>query len=233
MFNDQIINNFLYADDSCVLAPSPAGLQKLLNICSKYAIKHSILYNHKKTFCICFRPKSMGRMKIPKICLDNVSLVFVNSIRYLGIVLHEHSFDTDDMKRHIRYIYSRGNLLTRKFHNCTKEVKCKLFKTFCYSMYGGNLWTNYSKCMFDKVKVAFNNIYRYMFNVKRGESISASMLNNNIDCFSVLLRKYHFSFRKRVFNSCNMYVKTVVNSFYFNHCSSFHNIWNKNLFTFT
>ena len=36
---------------SRVLCPSASGLQKLLNICASYAIKHDIMYNVKKTQC--------------------------------------------------------------------------------------------------------------------------------------------------------------------------------------
>ena len=45
------VNNFSYADDMAILSPSASWLQKLLNICELYAIKH-IIYNFKKTQCM-------------------------------------------------------------------------------------------------------------------------------------------------------------------------------------
>ena len=34
------LNHLCYADDLCLINLSPAGMQKLLGICSKYAIDH-------------------------------------------------------------------------------------------------------------------------------------------------------------------------------------------------
>ena len=48
-FGGMSVNNFSYADDMAILSPSESGLQKLLNICASYAIKHDIMYNVKKT----------------------------------------------------------------------------------------------------------------------------------------------------------------------------------------
>ena len=45
-------NNFGYADDMSIVAPSPGGLQKLIGICEHYAMKHDITYNIKKSVCM-------------------------------------------------------------------------------------------------------------------------------------------------------------------------------------
>ena len=41
----EIVNHLSYADDLCLICLSSAGMQKLLNVCSKYATKHSLSYN--------------------------------------------------------------------------------------------------------------------------------------------------------------------------------------------
>ena len=46
--NEKFINHLMYADDSCIIAPSPSALQKLLNICTSFAIESSTVYNEKK-----------------------------------------------------------------------------------------------------------------------------------------------------------------------------------------
>ena len=43
-----ILNHLCYADDLCLINLSSAGMQKLLGICSKYAIDHSLTYDAKK-----------------------------------------------------------------------------------------------------------------------------------------------------------------------------------------
>ena len=35
----------LYADDLCLISLSSAGMQKLLDMCSSYAIEHLLTYN--------------------------------------------------------------------------------------------------------------------------------------------------------------------------------------------
>ena len=44
----RFVNHLMYADDSCIISPSPAGLQKLLDICSVYADANTIVFNELK-----------------------------------------------------------------------------------------------------------------------------------------------------------------------------------------
>ena len=46
------LNHLCYADDLCLISLSSAGMQKLLNLCSKYAVDHSLTYNAKKLVTI-------------------------------------------------------------------------------------------------------------------------------------------------------------------------------------
>ena len=48
-----MVNHLAYADDLVILSPSTKGLQKLLHIFSDYGEEHDIMFNHKKTECIC------------------------------------------------------------------------------------------------------------------------------------------------------------------------------------
>ena len=82
----------------------------------------------------------------------------------------------------------------------------------------------------NRVKVAFNNVYRHLFNIPYGASISMSMVFNNIDCFQVLCRKYAYSFRKRIFECDNTLVKCIAMSSFFNVESSFSRVWASELF---
>ena len=100
MFNGKMVNHFLYADDSSLLAPSPSGLQTLIDICDKYAMKNCIIYNELKTNCMCFKPKSMSKLIIPDFYLNNVKLNLVNIVKYLGVFICDDLSDCDDMSRH-------------------------------------------------------------------------------------------------------------------------------------
>jgi len=54
--------------------------------------------------------------------------------------------------------------------------------------------------------MAFNNIYRKLFGILRGESMSASYVNNNIDSFGVLVHKNVYSFKTRLDANNNLLV---------------------------
>ena len=60
--NGTFINHLLYAEDTCSIAPCPTALQKLLDICSAYAVSHTITFNVKKTMCMCmcFKPCNLN-----------------------------------------------------------------------------------------------------------------------------------------------------------------------------
>ena len=51
----RIGNHLCYADDLCLISLSSAGMQKLLGICSKYTIEHSLTNNAKIGFhCVSY-----------------------------------------------------------------------------------------------------------------------------------------------------------------------------------
>ena len=228
--NGQLVNHLLYADDTCIIAPSPGGLQKLLDICCTYAEVNTILFNDKKTKCMCFKPRSLKHLNVPPVFLCDTELKFVTDIKYLGIFLNADMTDHDDMNRHVRYLYAKGNMLLQKFKNCSDNVKFRLFTTYCNSFYGGHLWTVYKPAQLDKVCVAFNNVFRMLFSIKRGVSISNIYVTNNIDSLTVLVRKAAFHFRNRLLKSENVLVKSFINSVHFILHSSFKKLWNNILF---
>ena len=72
----QLVNHISYADDMCLLSFSTAGMQKLLNICDQYSNDHDLIYNSKKTMCMCFTPKSCKSHEC-KLSLNQESLSVV------------------------------------------------------------------------------------------------------------------------------------------------------------
>ena len=52
--------------------------------------------------------------------------------------------DDDDMMRQRRQLYAQGNVLSRRFHMCSLEVKNVLFRTFCTPLYTCQLWSRYT-----------------------------------------------------------------------------------------
>ena len=63
--NGMIINHLMYADDTCIIAPSHTSLRELLDICPDFSVSNYIIFNEKKTRCVCFKPNSLNGLFVP------------------------------------------------------------------------------------------------------------------------------------------------------------------------
>jgi hypothetical protein len=63
-----LINHLGYADDMCLMTLTPGGMQKLLNVCRQYGVKHDVIYHKKKTVCMIFKPSCFKGIK-PLTCI--------------------------------------------------------------------------------------------------------------------------------------------------------------------
>ena len=58
------VNHVMYADDICLMAPSPAALQKLINICYNISAQNNLSFNCSKSFFMEFKP-GLYRLSCP------------------------------------------------------------------------------------------------------------------------------------------------------------------------
>ena len=70
----------MHADDLCLKSLSSAGMQKLLGICSEYAIDHSLTYNANKSFSLCFIPGTL-KFDRPALYMDNLLIPSVSECK--------------------------------------------------------------------------------------------------------------------------------------------------------
>ena len=138
------VPTMLYADDLCVIAPSPRGLQSLLDICTKYGFENDILYNPAKSSCLVVKPSTF-QLKCPDVYINHNKLDYVVKVKYLGVIICDDMKDDEDMLRHLRSFYARSNSILRKFHNCSVDVKLYLFHAYCCTIYCSQLWVNFKK----------------------------------------------------------------------------------------
>lgn len=213
--NGTSFNNLFYADDTCIIAPSPSALQKLLNICSDFAQNNGVIFNETKTKCMIFKPRQLSDLFVPKLCLNGKPLKCVHSNKYLGIILSSDYTDNGDILKCVKSIYTRGNMITKSFKMCSDTVKHYLFRSYFSNAYCCQLWSTYKSACLKKAVVAYNDVYRKLFNIARGHSISAIYVTNSIDSFNVLLRKHAYSFTTRLLNCDNELVSCVTNSLFF------------------
>ncbi len=138
-FNAIVLNHLYYADDLCLLSPSVHTLNELLFISAKYATDHDIMFNEHKSVCLYFKPMHFKINFVNSIYLNGVS-----HCKYLGHIVSDDLSDNKDINRQLRSLYSRSNMLLRKFGACLPNVKQYLFMTYCGSMYTIQLWCRYT-----------------------------------------------------------------------------------------
>lgn len=209
---------FFYADDLCLMAPSPSGLQNLINLCSDFGTSNCILFNPLKSMYLVFKPKGF-KLSIPPVFLYNDVIPYCERIRYLGFMLADSLSDDIDITKQLRTLYMRANSLLRTFHHCTTDVKLELARAYCACFYCPSMWTKYNKATFSKLRVAYNNVYRRILGLPRHSSASEMYVANDLDNIEAMLRKNVYSFKSRMCKSRNLLIKCLVScSFVVDKC---------------
>ena len=205
------MNHVMYADDICLMAPSPAALQELINICYDFSVRNDLSFNSSKSYCMVFKPKSYTLL-CPLLYMDSQVPIYADNVKYLGFTFSSDQKDDNDILRHLRMLYTKSNRLLRLFHHCSVDVKLALFRSYCTCFYCPFLWTHYKKSNYSKLRVAFNNVYRRILKLPSRSSASTMYVVNNIDSLEVLVRKPLFGFMERLNNSDNTIIKCINNS---------------------
>ena len=121
-------------------------------------------------------------------------------------------------------------MITKNFNNCYDDVKLELFRTYFSSLYMCNLWCKFKPSSHNQVRVAYNNVFRSLMHVKRGESISQIYVSNNVHGCRALERKLSYSFYTRVMISSNSLLVNLLSSVYFCNAGKLFQMWNSTLF---
>ena len=144
----------MYADDKVIFAPSAKGLQHFIDLCHTFGNDHHIILNSQKTVCMVFSKSSNRGGNTCSFQLGNDNLSQVQQFRYFGHIICSDLTDNADMNRQIRALYTRANMLLRKFGNCSDNVKSYLFKSYCTNLYCLHLWSVYNCGTYNKLKIA-------------------------------------------------------------------------------
>ena len=93
------VNHVMYADDICLMAPSPAALQKLFNICYDFSLQNNLTFNSPKSFCMVFKRSRLYKLSCPTFYINNETIDYTDSIKYLhvGFTFSSDKKDDNDM----------------------------------------------------------------------------------------------------------------------------------------
>ena len=108
----------------------------------------------------------------------------------------------EDINRQVRYLYGTANRLKTCFYKCSKKIKNVLFRTYCPSMYACQLWNNFLSSSLKRIRVAYNNSFRFLHGLARYVSAREQQVLNNIT-FDAILRKMSCLFVYRCYESNN------------------------------
>ena len=103
-------------------------------------------------------------------------------------------------------------MLLRKFSYCSPDVKCCMLKSYCFTMCCSSMWFDSTVTAIRKIKIAYNNGLGRILNLPKYNSASEMFVNLNIPSFDELLRKFVYSFKSRIQDSCNSLVIGIVKS---------------------
>ena len=112
------------------------GKSQMLKICEQFSREFSITFNTSKSKLLLFGPNSCEPRLLT---MNEKEIPFVLHDKHLGNFIGENS-DLAHIDMAIQELYSRVNLLDSQFHYVTADVKYRLFKAYCMSVYGSPLW---------------------------------------------------------------------------------------------
>lgn len=159
--NGTFMGALSYADDITLISPSIIGLNKMIAICSKFADDYSITFNSKKSVCIKFGDTIKEHEKVT---LKNSEIAWVSKIKHLGNFIDTSLTDEIDCRMKISSFIGQVNKLNANFGHLQTHVLSRLFKLYCCSYYGSQIWC-LNSLYFDKVCTAWNKGVRRVLNL--------------------------------------------------------------------
>ena len=127
-----------YADDLKLLCPSITGLQTLIDTCQKFALEFDLLFNAKKTHCICYSHRPPDNLR--PVYLNGVSIPWQPQVKYLGTIFVSNLSDQKDISQKRGIFISAVNRLNSIFSKAPVELKAHLLQVYCSSWYGCQAW---------------------------------------------------------------------------------------------
>jgi Reverse transcriptase (RNA-dependent DNA polymerase) len=186
----RMMNILAYADDVVLLAPSWTALQDLITVLDTNIKIIDVVVNTDKTVCMVFKPKCRTKIVATyfrNFMMNGQPLQFVAEFRYLGHIVNNDFTDDDDIKREIRNLFMRTNLLIRRFKRCSVAVKTMLFKSHCLCLYDSALWTVFCTSTMNKLRSAYNKCIKIFFGYSYRYSVTSMLQEIGLSTFDTFM----------------------------------------------
>ena len=110
------------------------------------------------------------------------------------------------------FVHIRGNIISRKFANCSLNVKLVVFKTYCACLYTSQVWSTCLSRTMNRLKVAYNDWLRMVLGIPRYCSASEIFAYTNVPSCQCGIRLNMYSVMKRIQCMKNEIVHSIVHS---------------------
>ena len=134
-------NILAYADDIVVMAPTSIALQYMLNIIYNVMDNLSLTLNiEKSVYMVCPTKRYRNMTFNAVININGTPLKLVTEYKYLGVVIANDNRIVLDIKKCTTSFLRQFFSFYRRFKSLNEEILVFLFKTYCMSFYGCELW---------------------------------------------------------------------------------------------
>ena len=130
--------------------------------------------------------------------LDGRDLNYVTEFKYLGHLITNDECDDKDILREVRAMFTRTNILTRRFSLCSLPVKIVLFRTFCICFYGMELWRCFTVCATNRLRSSYIRCMKLFFKYPKYCSVTSMLLELGLPSFDILVHNSRVRFEKQL-----------------------------------
>ena len=126
----------------------------MLQICEEFSIEFDIMFNPGKSKMLIFN----GRNDIPPLMMNNAVIPISSTEKHLGNVIGENGTERRIIKA-VNELYISSNRISSEFSCMNIETRYFLFKTYCHSFYGSQLF-DYSRDSIEDLFIAWRKCVR-------------------------------------------------------------------------
>ena len=186
-----------YADDMAILAPSIKGLVTLLDCCNEYCLEFDIGLNAKKSKLLYFGKRTAT---LYNVTLNGNSLQWVDEWTYLGVNLKGAKIFDCSVKDRVKKFYRCANAILRIDGASNEWVMLRLLETHCVPLLTYAIEIIHVSNVDDRrqLRVAYNSIFRKLFNYRTNESVTALQAFLNRPTWEELVEKKRSDFYERI-----------------------------------
>jgi len=108
-------------------------------------------------------------------------------------------------------MYTRVNMLIRKFHKCSTEVKIRLFRAYCICLYGSALWTHFAAESLNKFRRCYHKCIKMIFGYSKYHSVTAVLFDLKLSSFNTIMHNFRHVYSAHWWSSGNMLIINLRN----------------------